>query len=460
MKHTATQLLICAALSGCAPLGPNYSTPKMNLASNFFSAPAQSNIQSQTLAAFEQWWEFFRDPTLGRLVWHGLSENLEVAAAMERLREAEKALEKFGLESQATGDVELAAGRERASGTIDNVANASIRTSFTFDVFGAVRRSQEQAIAIKEARDFEIGVVRLTLLSSLVESYIRARYFQEAAAITRSTIASRRKLLGQVNIMRRAENATVLEVEQARTLLATSEATLPPLEAGFDANVFRISTLLASPSDPVMSLLRPGAAQPRPHGSTSVGIPADLLRNRPDVRRAERELAAATAAIGIAEAQLYPSLRLDGTITLGDDKGWNFGPRLTLPVLGRKRLNADRNIAMSRARQAELAWRQTVMQAIEEVQTALSECRHYSRQVQAHRAALRPSQRLLTMSRESYQRGESTLLDVINAEISLSDTQLSLAAARRDYAIAWASVQVSAGKGWGDMEQPEKLALK
>ena len=444
MSKLSLGLSSILALSACVVVGPDYSQKDIALPAQFHGGTAFSHASVTS----EHWWTLFEDATLSRLIWHGVAENLSLKAALERLTEANAATERTGLRSQVTGGLETKNERDNVNDTTRSLNSASANISFLVDVFGAVKRSQEQALALEEAQEFEVGAARLAVLSQITETYIQTRYFQAAAQSTRATIRSRERLLEIVQKRGEVGVATELEIEQARSLLLSARASLPSLLAGFEGTVFRLATLLASPSDPIGVLVQGGGPQPYPRGSVTIGIPADLLRNRPDIRRAERDLAAATAAIGVAEAALYPSLRLNGVVRAGDLDSWNFGARINLPVFNQSVLRADRKIAISRARQAELAWREAVLRAVEEVQAAQSRCRYLSAEVRSLRGTLASAEKVLALSSESYTLGSATLLDVLNAEIAVDSARLNIAAAKRDLALAWTALQVAAGKGW------------
>ena len=292
--------------------------------------------------------------------------------------------------------------------------------------------------------------MRLAYLADIADAYVNARYFQNAAWITRQAIQSRRAAFDLVTRQSAAGEATMLDEAQARALLRSAEASLPSLQANFEANVFRIATLLAEPAGPIMTRMTKGAGQPVPQRVAKNGTPADLLRNRPDIRAAERDLAAATAAIGVAEAQLYPSLQLSGFVNTGDDETWAFGPILRLPVLEQGVLRANRDGAKARAAEADLVWRSTVLRAVEEVQEACSSTRYWRRQVSAQRSAAQANNQVRELTKKSYEAGETVLTDVLDAERRSLDSQIALSGGLRDLSTSWIRLQVATGRGWAD----------
>ena len=319
---------------------------------------------------------------------------------------------------------------------------------FVFDLFGEFERSREQSLASLEAAEFDKGTVSLAYQADLVSSYIQLRFFQTAQIITRQTVNS---LTEAVEIARERlteGEATQIDTARALTIAASGRAQLPIFEAQERVNAFRIATLLSLPTSLVLDKIKSPGRIPTPNFSANTGLPADLLRNRPDVRAAERRLAAATAAIGVSEAQLYPSLRLSGDVSAGAVESWGFGPTLVLPLLDRSNRKVTRDIALSDARLAEIAYQQTFLTAVEEVQTqmALTEARR--RQVSAFVSASSSSETALNLSRRSFEAGVVTLENVLDNDQTRLSTRLDLAMAQSEMAQAWSRLQTSVGKGW------------
>lgn len=275
-------------------------------------------------------------------------------------------------------------------------AKRSLSANIALNLFGGILRGAQSAAADLEAARADEGMVRLAYLSAIVGAYIDARYYQEAIALTRQSIALREETLNLTLAKVRAGTATEYEEVQIRALLDAAKADLLGPESSFLEQVYTIATLLGEPADPLLKQMQAGRAQPRPHGDLSTGIPAELLRNRPDVRAAEQALVAATADIGVVEADLLPSITLGGSVTESGGTSWSFGPTLSLPVLSWPALRANRNKAISLARQAEIDWRDTVLSAIEDVQAS------HSKWVRLRREAV-----LREQSVTSYARGRT-----------------------------------------------------
>lgn len=437
-------LLLLAGLAACT-VGPDYKAPDIGMTSRF----AESRGASIGDVALDRWWEGFGDANLNALASRGLAQNLDVATAVERINQSQAALRATGASALVTGNVSADTTRAKGqSGAIATQSSGSASAALVLDLFGGEARSRQEAMAELEASQLDVGTARLAFLASLVGDYIDARYYQEASAITRNLIDARKQTFELVERQRAAGLSTDLDVLQARALLEQTRATLPRFEQGYYSSIYAIATLLAEPAQPLLDGLQRGGAQPRPPRSSEAGVPADILRNRPDVRAAERGYASAVAAIGVAEASLYPALDLSGVVTVANPSSWGFGPSLVLPVLNQPLLRANRDQAVSLARQAELAWRSSVFAAVESVQAKQGATQRDRREVAAQQAATETYRQARDLSRETYEAGTTTFLDLLDAERSAGNSALALAASIQGLANDWTELQVATGRGW------------
>ncbi|MDX3927054.1 MAG: efflux transporter outer membrane subunit [Shinella sp.] len=465
MKIVKTLLpLTLILLSGCVA-GPDYQSPEAKLPGKF----SESGSRSSESVTLNPWWESFRDKRLNSLVQEGMGENLDVLAALERIAEARANVTlaaSGGLPNVSIGGAATASGEDGSYLARTNLTGASSSStkqlssngdaSWLLDFFGQYRRARESAEASLDAAYNDVSVARLAYLSELTSAYIDARYYQEALAQSRRNIASRRETLKLTNDIREAGAASSLDVVQAEGLVNQTLSEMPGLETGFYQSANRVATLLGVPAASVTSSLIKGAAQPMPRYQTKTGIPADLIRNRPDIRAAERRLAAATAQIGVAEAQLYPSISLAGSIgadriftsaATGNLTSWSFGPSIVMPIFNGGALRAQVDIAKSGAAQQYIAWKQTVLNAVEEVENAQTALRRDAQTVAALRNVVQSYEQALSLARESYRGGASTVLDVLDAERNVATGRLSLASAIRQLARDYVALNVAIGGG-------------
>jgi multidrug efflux system outer membrane protein len=461
-------------LSGCV-VGPDYQKPDTALPAKF----SESKATSGESVSLNPWWESFRDRRLNDLVHQGLGENLTVRQALERITAAEEnvivagagALPSLGASADANASGQDGNYLRRTSGRDSSSTkslNAGLSASWLLDFFGQYRRSKEAANAALDAAYDDVGVARLAYLSDLVSSYVNARYYQEALALNRKNLVSRRETLKLTNEIKEAGAASNLDVLQAEGLVNQTLADLPALETGFHQAANHIATLLGVPASTITSSLIKGSSQPMPRYATRTGVPADLIRNRPDIRAAERRLQAATASIGIAEADLYPSIELGGSIgatrnftkaATGNLTSWSFGPTLSLPIFNGGSLKAQVKIARSEAEQQYLTWKSTVLQAVEEVENAQTALIRDGQTVAALRKVVSTFEQTLNLARESYRGGASTILDVLDAERNVADARLALASAIRQLARDYVALNVAIGGG-AEIGAPTAVASK
>lgn len=317
-----------------------------------------------------------------------------------------------------------------------------------FDLFGGARRAREGAEAAEAAARAQAEVTRLAWLAEVISAYSDARYYQQALALTRDTIAAREATLSVNNTMLGLGSATDLDVAQTTALLQTARADLPNFEALFNAQVYRLSTLLNLQAAPLMAQMRRGAPALRIPPGPGTGVPAELLQNRPDVRAARFDVMQALAAVGVATADMLPSLSLSGTVSdTGGADSWRFGPALTLPVANQGLLQATRARRQSEARQADLAWRSQITAAVEDVQVGQSNLRRYRQRVSALDQAAASYENAYGLARTTFQAGATALVDLLDADRQRAAARLQAASARNDAAKARAALQIATGAG-------------
>lgn len=438
-------ILAILAVAGCA-VGPDYTRPSAPIEARFVSGTADSVGQ----VAADRWWLDYNDRILSDLVTRGLAQNLDVMAATEAIRQARAELRATGINAQASGGIDAtgtATGGTAINGTVES-SSAQLGAAYVIDLFGGYRRAQDAARANVVAAEADVETVRLAWLAELIAAYSDARFYQQALALTRQTIATREETVEITRVQYQAGAATEFEVAQAEALLSTARAGLPRYAALFDANVYAIATLLNEPAGPILTSLQRGAPQLRTPSGGQTGIPADLLRNRPDVRSLEADLVAAVANVGVAEAELYPALTLSGTVARASSAStWSFGPALSLPIFNQGALRANRDAAASQAKQAEIAWRASVMDAVEDVQVAASNLSRYRQRASALRAAANDYDRALSLAQENYRNGAITLLDMLDTDRSAATARIEAASAVNDAAQAWATLKIATGAG-------------
>lgn len=434
------------AVASCGLVGPDYTRPDIPIPGRFALAPA-AELQS---AAEDQWWRALNDPALDRLMARGMRQNLDIQAALVRIREAQAQMRAVGIESQYSGALDLTYQARAVNSTFGDTSQARLAPSFVVDLFGGRQRRREQAQANFEAAVYDEGAARLAFQQAIVQLYIDLRYYQCAIRLRERSINNRNRMVGIVRDRQSVNDETLISVRRAQAELALERAALPELQSSVETTAYSIATLLAEPGENVLKELAAfGRGQPMPRRNLSPGVPAELLRNRPDIRAAEARLASATAGIGIAESELYPSLRIDGSVTLTAAATTKvIGPSVAIPVFNQKTRMAQRDAAASRAKQAEIEWRQTVLNGIEEVQSSLSRINGYDKRLDRLGVAVREYRSATNLLREAFRLNALTLVELLDAEDDLTDATLQHALAKRRYATSWAQLNTAIGQGW------------
>ena len=426
-------------LSACT-VGPIYKSPEIDLLDRYSLVAPVTKASTRDL----HWWNDFNDPVLAALVDRGLEGNLDVAEARERVAEAEADLRR---------DSVVVTGNGQAEVTGNSNANNSSQVSVdgSFGLGGQTQWASRAAAQRLEAAEVGVGEARRILLSSLGTAYVDMRFLQRNLETRQQDLRSRRRTLRDLNKQLDAGAVTRLDVLRAEALVAETQAEIPPITADIVEQRNRISTLLGVPVGQLPIDLGYKGTQPLPRSVAELGVPADLLRARPDIRIAERNYAAAVSDVGVAAASRYPSLTLSGLVTAPLRRGsWNESlvAGLTVPVFSQPALAASQDAAESRAQQAYLVWRQSVLLAVEQVETALADLQAANQSVRASQKVVRLNQESLELTRRLLvENGETTVLDLIDRERSVSAARATLAANKRDVANAYIALRVALGVG-------------
>ncbi|MBB4010667.1 efflux transporter outer membrane subunit [Allorhizobium taibaishanense] len=443
-------------LSGCV-FGPEHSPPQTALPAKFNEGGTKSDQDVTSV----QWWTAFNDTRLNKLINMGINQNLDILQALERIEQA-----RASVVTSAAGGLPSLTGTASETGSQTNGgfnsqprswdSKGELSASWLLDLWGEYRRAKQSAKASLDSAFASVDTARLTYLSDLATAYIDARYYQARIAIANEAVRSRRETLSLTKLQLEAGAASRLDVVQSEGLVNSTLADIPGFEASFYSNAYHISTLLGMPASTLINDLKKSAPQPVARHKVISGIPADLIRNRPDIRAAERNLASAVYDIGNAQAKLLPSITLSGSISPsyvhssshGTSNTWSFGPSLNLPIFDGGTLRANVKNAQSVAREKYLLWKQTVLNGVEDVESALAAYNRDARAVAANRAYVKSYKEALELSTASYKDGASSLLDVLDAQRSLTDAQASLATSIQQMANDYVTLNVAIGGGY------------
>lgn len=434
------------ALAGCARV--NFAAPKADLAESFDGAAPSRGAQGVS------WWQSFNDKTLNQLIASGHARNLD-------LRQAVEAIKISGAAQQATAAADLpqisAMGAASRSQTepygISESSTSGLNASWILDIFGANHNARKAAEARLDASTYGAEATKLMIEGAIASAYTDLRFYQASVALTRRSIASRRSSLAITRKQVEIGDSARLDLLQAEQLVAEGEAQLPGYEVGFDQALARLASLTAQRSATLRPMLQKGGAQPRPHFKAGVGLPADVIRARPDVTVNERLYAAAAYEVGVAKAQFYPSVRLSGNLSAtairagANITDWAVGPALDLPIFRGGANRANLRGAEARAVQAKLSWEASVLQAIEEVEVALAAYNRDARNISAQQRLVDTGKQAVDLTRNNYALGESTFMQILESERSYLGAQQGLAIAERQRSLNFISLSLASAGG-------------
>src|SRR3546814_244698 len=387
-NHLLRPLGLALATAGCAA-GPDYTSP----GSPALGIPAQYHQQEGVPVSDEalaSWWTRFDDPVLNTLVEQAIDANLDIAQAKARLRQAREALVQSRADYLPSVTGSANAGRDFDSDAKDRSSfGLGADASWEVDLFGGISRSVEAARADEAATYYNLANVRTAIIAEVAINYIQARLAQEQIGIARNTLDIQTENLNIAGWRVQAGLVSSLDEESARAQRAQTAASIPALESSYRGSLNRIAVLIGQAPGAATDVVEKGGPVPDGPDNIAVGIPADTLRQRPDVRSAERALAAATARIGVAQAALLPSLNISGDV---GTSALSLG-KLTDVVTGglfasiaQVIFDGGQRAAQVRSQRAAAEgafanYKQTVLIALEDVENALSALQARSRGV-------------------------------------------------------------------------------
>ncbi|WP_248308363.1 efflux transporter outer membrane subunit [Bosea sp. 124] len=475
LSRLAGASLVLVALAGCA-VGPDYAATGQLLPASWGNAPkTKKPLEARQRS---QWWKKLGDRRLNEIVERAVAGNLDVASAKARIREA-RAMRRqevgalFPLVDGSSSFTRSRSSSNSVAGTATEISNttfnsyrAGLDASWELDLFGANARGVEAATYGSDAADADLRAVLLTLVGDVTVNYIEARGAQARASLARRTAASQRETEKLTRNKFTAGSASALDVERAAAQAASTEAAIPTLEAAYAQSLHQLGLLTGEAPTALAGILGASGPIPSARSTPPAGIPADVLINRPDVRRAERQLAQSTANIGQAEAALYPSVSLTGSIATtalksGDlaknsSIGWSFGPTLSVPIFNGGELRAAVEVAQAQRDQSDAAFRLAVLTALQDVENSLvnlSKERVRAGKLSAAAGSFREAARL---SRSLYQSGAASFLDVLDAERSLYSAEDTLLQSRVAVTSNFVALNKALGGGW---DKPVEVEL-
>ncbi len=447
---------------GCR-VGPDYERPDYIMPDQWHQTAVQGLTDGS--ANLQTWWNLFEDPTLNKLIEQATAENLDLRNAYASLTEARALLGIAAGEKWPTVDGTGFYSRDRASDNgltpmtdKTNLHSIGLDSSWEIDVFGRISRSVESAMATLEASEENYRDVLVSLYSDVAQSYIDVRSLQARIRYAENNVKAQRSTLELTKNRREAGLVPQLDVHQAELILASTEASIPVLRQNESKAIHRLGVLVGQPPAALYETLTNAGDIPDTQKEVIVGLPADLLRQRPDIRRAERTLAAQTADIGVATAALYPQFSLSGTFALEaqhlDDAGdwesrtWGFGPSMRWNLFAGNRIRSNIKVQEAQAEQAMIQYEQTVLLALEDVENAMVAYAQEQDRFQSLEKAVVAAEKSVELVQTLYENGLTDFQNVLDMQRSMTQQQDQFAASEGQVAKNLVTIYTSLGGGW------------
>ncbi len=466
-----------AVLSGCT-VGPDYHLPEVAMPVLFGSASTAIVTQeTQPEPEILRWWHTLHDSELNRLVERAVESNPDIEIALTRMqafRTQQIVVAGYAL-PQVGGSAGIAAGtgsdltKGRVAQSIragDSTAGfqnlsriAGFDASWELDLFGKYQRLLEAVRDDSQAMIEIRNAVLISVIADVVRNYVDIRGLQLRLKIARKAVETAEKNVTFTQSRFERGLTNELDVTLAKRELAAVQAVLPERQAAISAAESRLSLLLGTYSAEVIPELRVSPGLPRVPSRLRAGVPADLLRRRPDIRQAERALAAATARIGVATANLFPSVAFTAgfgaqggnttgkTTTIGNPI-WSAGPGGYWPFLDFGRLDALIDIQELQAHELFVTYKKTILTAVEEVDEAIKQYRAQQQRLRELAVALDQSRRAVDLATQRYERGLTDFLNVLDAERQEYAIEDQNAVAQEAVVMQYIALYKALGGGW------------
>ena len=457
MKRACAGVLLL--LAGCT-VGPDFQRPDPAAPADWGTERTDVPSRTTSDAVDPEWWTRFGDPVLSALVARITSQNLDLQSAAERVLQGRAQREVVASQGLPHLSARSYYQRERLSPVGNPSALVQARpgaplefdvfqngldSSWDLDLFGRVRRGVEAANAETQAAIEDRRGIALAAMADLAQDYLQLRGIQAQRTIAENNLAVAQQNTALVR--KRFDNgvATTLDTARALSQESTIAASVPPLRTQEAAMINAIGLLLGQPPRALDAELRPRSPQPVVPAVVPIGLPATLVRRRPDLRRAEAQLHAATAQVGVAEAEFYPDVTLAGSFELQGlrfkdafslyARAFQVGPSVSLPIFQGGRLRGMLRLRESQQREAAIMFRRTLLQAWQEVDNALTAFAEAQARRKDIAAAVTQNIAALQAAQQRYVEGAVSLLDVnvaltqlLQSENDLSDNDIRIAA--------------------------------
>jgi NodT family efflux transporter outer membrane factor (OMF) lipoprotein len=449
---------------GCAAVGPDYMAPDTSMPQAWHT-PEKSGLVGEPLnkGALACWWSILQDPVLTNLIESAVAENLGLKEARARVREARarRAIsETYRFPTiDAGGSARTSrSSEETGSGSQRELYAAGFDAAWELDVFGGEKRAVEAAGADLQASEEDLRDVLVSLLAEVALNYVELRSFQTRLSVAEANLDAQKETYNITRWRRQAGLTTQLDVEQAKYSLEQTRAQIPGLETGLAQAKNRLAVLIGQHPGSLRNTLAERKPIPVTPLEVAVGVPADILRRRPDIRRAERRLAAQTAQIGVATADLYPRFSLFGSIglealSLGNlfslgSRTHGMGATIAWPLFDAGAIRSNIEVQSALQQQALIRYEAAILKALEDVENALIAYAKEQRRRQSLIEATEAARRAVDLAQKQYSSGLIEFGNVLIAQRSLLSLQDQLAVSEGGVTSNLIALYKSLGGGW------------
>lgn len=466
-KQAALPLLCVLALSSCASVGPDYSVPKNTLPDTWQNTKTNSASQVD----LSLWWQNFNDPYLDTLIQSALQENLSLQSAQSKLRQARAqqgvtAAQNYpSIGSSATGR-ESRTRADGSSGSNQTYA-AGFDASWEIDIFGGIRRANEAASANTEAVAADLDNVKVSLVAEVATQYFNLQSYRTQLETAQRNLKSRQETLQLITWKQQAGLSNVLEVRQMQSSVAQIQAAIPTLNQNIEATKQSLAILLGKTAREIEPLLPEKVFIAKAKPDLILNIPANVLRQRPDIRATERRLAMQTAKVGVATADLYPKFNLSGSFGVSalttsglfnaDTIVSSLLGSITAPIFEGGRIRQNINVQNELQKQALLDYQASLLQGVADVETALSAYQKIQDRAAQLDVATKVAQEATFLAQIQYRAGSVDLLNVLETQRTQFSTEEQSNIAQANISLTVVQLYKALGGGWQDRLAGEEI---
>lgn len=450
--------LLATILLACAPVGPDYQAPRQDMPANWQEVGVKEAevIDREKL---EHWWTFFNDPMLDSLIGRATHTNLDLQVATSRIAQARAQYLMIKGTTLPTADISADySNYGSGGGPHQDLFQLGFDAGWEIDIFGGARRAVESAGASFAAASENRNDVLISLQAEVARNYLELRGSQQRLTTAENNLAAQQKSYELARERQAIGLGTGLDAAQAKTLVEFNKAQLPALSDSAGQAVYRLDLLLGLVPGTLADALSRRADLPSPPSLLPGTLPSELLRSRPDIRQAERQLAAATADIGVAVALLFPQFSLTGMLglqnrNLSDLLGksspfWNLGPSINWSLFNGGRVRAGIDLHRARREEAQFTYEKTVLGALSEVESSLLSLKREGEINRSLTAAATAAKQALTLASGRYRAGLSGMLDLLVSERALYQAQDQLIVSSQRLNVNMVALYKALGGGW------------